>query len=93
MWAPEQPGGCPKAMAPPLTFTISGLRPRSSTTAHHQVGSHLGNVFCRFAHGIDAIHILRFAIWIPPAGGRVTRGQVAKGERRLGIAQRVRSAL
>jgi hypothetical protein len=52
MRAPEQPSGCPKAIAPPLTFTISELRPRSSTTAHRQVGSHLGNVLYRFAHGI-----------------------------------------
>src|SRR5215207_3323915 len=71
MRAPEQPSGCPKAIAPPLTFTISGLRPRSSTTAHREVGFHVGNVLCRFAHGIDTIDILHFGIWIPPAEGRV----------------------
>ena len=33
MRAPEQPRGWPKAMAPPLTLTISGLRPSSRTQA------------------------------------------------------------
>ena len=33
MRAPEQPSGCPRAIAPPLTLTISGSRPSSSITA------------------------------------------------------------
>src|SRR5690606_2700360 len=31
--APEQPNGCPNAMAPPFTFKISGLMPSSRMTA------------------------------------------------------------
>src|SRR2546422_7106430 len=30
---PVQPSGCPKAMAPPLTFTFDGSRPNSRMTA------------------------------------------------------------
>ena len=37
MRAPEQPSGCPSAIAPPLTLTISGSRPNSS---HHRQRLH-----------------------------------------------------
>ena len=30
-FAPVQPSGCPKAIAPPFTFTISGFKPNSLT--------------------------------------------------------------
>ena len=73
--------------------TLVGANPELILHFTRQVGSHLGNVLCRFAHGIDAMHILHFGIWIPPAEGRVIRGQVAKGERGLGFGQRVRGAL